>query len=118
VRRDKAALSSGCVVVEQRNPRIRGPPKMLLQSILATLEKALGALIDRQRSAGYLEIRRRNGRCWRKAVVQPSDDVGEELILLQKSKVASVQIFGEILKHETIDDSDNLSRATEFSVRR
>jgi hypothetical protein len=43
------------------------------------------------------------------------------LILLQKSKVASVRIFGETLKHEAIDDSDNLSRATEvayeFSVR-
>jgi hypothetical protein len=69
VRRDKAALSSGCLVVEQRSPRIRGPPKMLLRSILATLERAVGALIDRQRSAGYLEIRRRNGRCWRKAAV-------------------------------------------------
>jgi hypothetical protein len=41
--------------------------QMLLQSILATLERAVGALIDRQRSAGYLEIRRRNGRCWRTA---------------------------------------------------
>ena len=43
-------------------------------------------------------------------------------ILLQKSKVASVRIFGETLKHEAIDDSDNLSRATEvayeFSARR
>jgi hypothetical protein len=42
-------------------------------------------------------------------------------VLLQKSKVASVRIFGETLKHEAIDDSDNLSRATEvayeFSVR-
>jgi len=42
-------------------------------------------------------------------------------ILLQKSKVASARIFGETLKHEAIDDSDNLSRATEvayeFSVR-
>jgi hypothetical protein len=41
--------------------------------------------------------------------------------MLQKSKVASVRIFGETLKHEAIDDSDNLSRATEvaceFSVR-
>jgi hypothetical protein len=40
---------------------------------------------------------------------------------LQKSKVASVRIFGETLKHEAIDDSDNLSRATdvayEFGVR-
>ena len=43
-------------------------------------------------------------------------------ILLQKSKVASVRIFGETLKREAIDDSDNLSRVTEvayeFSVRR
>jgi len=43
-------------------------------------------------------------------------------IVLQKSKVASARIFGETLKRETIDDSDNLSRITEvayeFSVRR
>jgi hypothetical protein len=43
-------------------------------------------------------------------------------ILLQKSKVASVRIFGETLKREAIDDSDNLNRVTEvayeFSVRR
>ena len=43
-------------------------------------------------------------------------------ILLQKSKVASVRIFGEILKHEAVDDLDSLSRVTEvayeFSVRR
>jgi hypothetical protein len=43
-------------------------------------------------------------------------------ILLQKSKVASDRIFGETLKREAIDDSDNLSRVTEvayeFSVRR
>jgi hypothetical protein len=43
-------------------------------------------------------------------------------ILLQKSKVASVRIFGETLKREAIYDSDNLSRVTEvayeFSVRR
>jgi hypothetical protein len=43
-------------------------------------------------------------------------------ILLQKSKVASVRIFGETLRLEAIDDSDNFSRATEvayeFSVRR
>jgi hypothetical protein len=43
-------------------------------------------------------------------------------ILLQKSKVAPVRIFGETLKCEAIDDSDNLSRvievAYEFSVRR
>ena len=36
-------------------------------------------------------------------------------ILLQKSKVASVRIFGEILNREAIDDSDNLSRATEVA---
>jgi hypothetical protein len=43
-------------------------------------------------------------------------------IVLQKSKVASVRIFGETLKGEAIDDSYNLSRvaevAHEFSVRR
>ena len=43
-------------------------------------------------------------------------------ILLHKSKVVSVRIFGETLKREAIDDSDNLSRATEvayeFCVRR
>jgi len=43
-------------------------------------------------------------------------------IVLQKSKVASVRIFGENLEREAIDDSDNLSRVTEvayeFSVRR
>jgi hypothetical protein len=42
--------------------------------------------------------------------------------MLQKSKVAPVQIFGETLKREAIDDSDTLSRATEvayeFCVRR
>ena len=42
--------------------------------------------------------------------------------MLQKSKVASVRIFGEILKREAIDNSDSLSRVTEvayeFSVRR
>jgi hypothetical protein len=31
---------------------------MQLQSILATRERAAGALIDRPRSAGYFEIRR------------------------------------------------------------
>ena len=45
-----------------------------------------------------------------------------EGIVLQKSKVASVRIFGETLEREAIDDSDNLSRVTEvaneFSVRR
>jgi hypothetical protein len=44
------------------------------------------------------------------------------LILLQKSKVASVRIFGETLEREAIDDSYNFSRVTEvayeFSVRR
>jgi hypothetical protein len=36
-------------------------------------------------------------------------------ILLQKSKVAPVRIFGETLKREAIDDSDNLSRAAEVA---
>ena len=48
--------------------------------------------------------------------------VGYQQILLQKSKVASVRIFGEIIKREPVNDSDNLSRATEvayeFCVRR
>jgi hypothetical protein len=43
-------------------------------------------------------------------------------IVLQKSKVASVRIFGETLKREAIDDSYYLSGVTEvayeFSVRR
>jgi hypothetical protein len=43
-------------------------------------------------------------------------------ILLQKSKVASLRIFGETLKREPVDDSDNLNRASEvdyeFCVRR
>ena len=43
-------------------------------------------------------------------------------IVLQKSKVASVRIFGETLKREAIGDSYSLSRATEvayeFCVRR
>ncbi len=43
-------------------------------------------------------------------------------ILLKKSKVASVLIFGETLEREAIDDSDNLSHdsevAYEFCVRR
>jgi hypothetical protein len=42
--------------------------------------------------------------------------------MLQKSKVASARIFGETLKSEAIDDSDNLSRASdvayEFCMRR
>jgi hypothetical protein len=41
---------------------------------------------------------------------------------LQKSKVGSVRIFGETLKRESVEDSDNLSRTTEvaheFCVRR
>jgi hypothetical protein len=49
-------------------------------------------------------------------------DVRYWQILLQKSKVASVRIFGETLKREAVDDSGNLSRVTEvayeFCVRR
>jgi hypothetical protein len=55
-------------------------------------------------------------------IVRAARHVSKVPILLQKSKVASVQIFGETLKREAIDDSDNLSRvadvAYEFSVRR
>jgi hypothetical protein len=36
-------------------------------------------------------------------------------ILLQKSKVASVQISGQIPKREAINDSNNLSRVTEVA---
>jgi hypothetical protein len=53
---------------------------------------------------------------------QLNDESALPPILLQKSKVASARIFGETLKREAIDDSDNLSRITEvaykFSVRR
>jgi hypothetical protein len=42
--------------------------------------------------------------------------------VLQKSKVAAVQIFGENLKRKEVDDSHSLSRATEvaqeFGARR
>jgi hypothetical protein len=40
--------------------------------------------------------------------------------LRQKWKIASAQRCGETLQHEAIDDSDNLSRATEvaFCMRR
>ncbi len=64
-----------------------------------------------------------------KSALPPSTDMRRLLrhvrfvpIVLQKSKVASVRIFGETLKSEAIDDSYNLSRvaevAHEFSVRR
>jgi hypothetical protein len=36
-------------------------------------------------------------------------------ILLQKSEVASVRIFGETLRREAIDDSGNLSRVAEVT---
>ena len=43
-------------------------------------------------------------------------------IVLQKSRVAAVQIFGENLKRKEVDDSHSLSRATEvayeFGARR
>jgi len=43
-------------------------------------------------------------------------------IVLQKSKVAAVQIFGENLKRKEVNDSHSLSRATEvahqFGARR
>jgi hypothetical protein len=43
-------------------------------------------------------------------------------ILLQKSKVAAVQIFGEKVKRKEVYDSHSLSRATEvaheFGARR
>ena len=44
------------------------------------------------------------------------------LIVLQNSKVAAVQIFGENLKRKEVDDSHSFSRATEvaheFGARR
>jgi hypothetical protein len=43
-------------------------------------------------------------------------------IVLQKSKVAAAQIFGENLKRKEVDDSHSLSRTTEvaheFGARR
>ena len=36
-------------------------------------------------------------------------------IVLQKSRVAAVQIFGENLKRKEVDDSHSLSRATEVA---
>jgi hypothetical protein len=51
-----------------------------------------------------------------------SRHVGFVPIVLQKSKVAAVQIFGENLKRKEVDDSHSLSRATEvaheFGARR
>jgi hypothetical protein len=54
----------------------------------------------------------------------PTPDVVDKInyvrkvpILLQKSKVASVRIFGETLKREAIDDSSNLSRIAEVAYR-
>jgi hypothetical protein len=45
-----------------------------------------------------------------------------EGIVLQKSKVAAVQIFGENLKRKEVNDSHTLGRATEvtheFGARR
>ena len=42
-------------------------------------------------------------------------DVRSGSIVLQKSKVAAVQIFGENLKRKEVDDSHSLSRATEVA---
>jgi hypothetical protein len=51
-----------------------------------------------------------------------SDRLNSPSIVLQKSKVAAVQIFGENLKRKEVDDSHSLSRATEvaheFGARR
>jgi hypothetical protein len=41
--------------------------------------------------------------------------VGFLPIVLQKSKVAAVQIFGENLKRKEVDDSHSLSRAAEVA---
>jgi hypothetical protein len=49
-------------------------------------------------------------------------DVRSWQIVLQNSKVAAVQIFGENLKRKEVDDSHSFSRATEvaheFGARR
>src|ERR1700730_6119 len=65
------------------------------------------------------------GRFAPEAAIRQSDGMAMSAshpILLQKSKVASARFSGETLKHEVIDDSDNLSRATEvayeFCMRR
>jgi hypothetical protein len=47
------------------------------------------------------------------AVMDPMSAKGS--ILLQKSKVAAVQIFGENLKRKEVNDSHSLSRATEVA---
>ena len=62
-----------------------------------------------------LAHRRTSSReAWTSSVLSP--------IVLQKSKVAPVQIFGENHKRKEVDDSHSLSRATEvaheFGVRR
>ena len=61
--------------------------------------------------------------CWHFSdVLRPSSDVRCWGIVLQKSRVAAVQIFGENLKRKEVDDSHSLSRATEvayeFGARR
>jgi hypothetical protein len=54
----------------------------------------------------------------------PSQDgmSASPLIVLQKSKIAAVQIFGENLKRNQVNDSHSLGRATEvaheFGARR
>jgi hypothetical protein len=53
-------------------------------------------------------------RCGPRSEQRPSL-LPAEGILLQKSKAASVQIFGETLKREPVDDPDNLSRSTEVA---
>jgi hypothetical protein len=57
-------------------------------------------------------------RTWRSSLVMSA--IG--WIVLQNSKVAAVQIFGENLKRKEVDDSHSFSRATEvaheFGARR
>jgi len=50
-------------------------------------------------------------------IVSRAADVRFVPILLQKSEVASVRIFGETLKREAIDDSGNLSRGYRSRLR-
>jgi hypothetical protein len=106
-----------CTSTATSAPNVRSPPLVFfLSAISLPFEKRqVAPKIERPRRAHHEAWQHQ--RTWRRNFEMsalPS-------ILLQKSKVASVRIFGETLKHEAIDDSDNLSRATEvayeFSVR-
>lgn len=55
----------------------------------------------------------KNGRFWRKAAVDGHVRWREDTVA--KVESCTVKIFSETLKREAIDDSDNLSRATEVA---